>query len=40
VKIANKSDLQIMQVLIQARLDVTVTKVCRECGMSRATFYK
>jgi len=40
VKITNKSDLQIMQILSQARSGVTLTELCRECGMSRATFYK
>jgi len=40
VKIANKSDLQIMQILSQARSAVTVTELYRECGMSRTTFYK
>ena len=34
------TDAQIMQILKQAEGGVTVPDLCREHGMSRATFYK
>ena len=35
-----KSDSQIMQILSQAGSGVPVSELCREHGMSSATFYK
>ena len=35
-----KSDSQIMQILNQARSGTPVSELCREHGMSSATFYK
>jgi putative transposase len=40
MKTARKSDSQIMQILNQARSGVPVPELCREHGMSSATFYK
>jgi len=40
MKTARKSDSQIMQILSQAGSGVPVSELCREHGMSSATFYK
>ena len=40
MKTARKSDSQIMQILSQAGSGVPVSELCRERGMSSATFYK
>ena len=40
MKTTRKSDSQIMQILSQARSGVPVPELCREHGMSSATFYK
>ena len=39
-KTTRKSDSQIMQILSQAGSGVPVSELCREHGMSSATFYK
>jgi putative transposase len=40
MKTKHKSDSQIMQILSQAGSGVPVSELCREHGMSSATFYK
>jgi len=40
MKTTRKSDSQIMQILNQASSGVPVSELCREHGMSSATFYK
>jgi putative transposase len=40
MKTARKSDSQIMQILNQVSSEAPVSGLCREHGMSRATFYK
>jgi putative transposase len=40
MKTTRKSDSQIMQILSQAGSGVPVSELCREHGMSGATFYK
>jgi putative transposase len=40
MKTTRKSDSQIMQILNQAGSGVPVSELCREHGMSSATFYK
>ncbi len=40
MKTTRKSDSQIMQILSQANSGVPVPDLCREHGMSSATFYK
>jgi putative transposase len=40
MKTTRKSDSQIMQILSQASSGVPVPELCREHGMSSATFYK
>ena len=40
MKTTRKSDSQIMQILSQAGSGVPVAELCREHGMSSATFYK
>ena len=40
MKTTRKSDPQIMQILSQAGSGVPVSELCREHGMSSATFYK
>jgi putative transposase len=40
MKTTCKSDSQIMQILSQAGSGVPVSELCREHGMSSATFYK
>ena len=40
MKTTRKSDSQIMQILSQASSGVPVSELCREHGMSSATFYK
>jgi putative transposase len=40
MKTIRKSDSQIMQILSQAGSSVPVSELCREHGMSSATFYK
>jgi putative transposase len=40
MKTTRKSDSQIMQILSQVGSGVPVSKLCREHGMSSATFYK
>jgi len=40
MKTTRKSDSQIMQILSQATSGITVSGLCREHGMSSATFYK
>jgi putative transposase len=40
MKTTRKSDSQIMQILSQAISGVPVSELCREHGMSSATFYK
>ena len=40
MKTARKSDSQIMQILSQASSGIPVSELCREHGMSSATFYK
>ena len=40
MKVTRKSDSQIMQILSQAGSGVPVSELCREHGMSSATFYK
>mgnify|MGYP006420466493 FL=1 len=40
MKTTRKSDSQIMQILSQAGSGVPVSELCREHGMSSATFYK
>lgn len=40
MKTARKSDSQIMQILKQAQAGAPVSELCREHGMSSATFYK
>jgi putative transposase len=40
MKTTRKSDSQIMQILSQAGSGVPVSELCREYGMSSATFYK
>ena len=40
MKTTRKSDPQIMQILSQAGSGVPVSELCREHGMSGATFYK
>jgi putative transposase len=40
MKTTRKSDSQIMQILSQANSGVPVSELCREHGMSSATFYK
>jgi len=40
MKTARKSDSQIMQILSQAQAGTPVPELCREHGMSSATFYK
>jgi putative transposase len=40
MKTTRKSDSQIMQILSQASSGVPVSELCRERGMSSATFYK
>ena len=37
---SRKSDSQIMQILNQAQAGIPVYELCREHGMSSATFYK
>jgi len=39
MKTARKSDSQIMQILSQAQAGTPVPELCREHGMSSATFY-
>jgi putative transposase len=39
MKTTHKSDSQIMQILSQAGSGVPVMELCREHGMSSATFY-
>jgi putative transposase len=38
MKTSHKSDSQIMQILIQAQAGTPVFELCREHGMSSATF--
>jgi putative transposase len=40
MKHSNYSDRQIMDILNQATTGVAIPDLCREHGMSRATFYK
>ena len=40
MKTSRKSDSQIMQILNQAQVGTPVSELCREHGMSSATFYK
>jgi len=40
MKTSRKSDSQIMQILNQAQAGTPVSELCREHGMSSATFYK
>jgi putative transposase len=40
MKTTRKSDSQIIQILSQADSGVPVSELCREHGMSSATFYK
>ena len=40
MKTTRKSDSQIMQILSQANSGAPVPELCREHGMSSATFYK
>ena len=40
MKTTRKSDSQIMQIISQAISGVPVSELCREHGMSSATFYK
>jgi len=40
MKTTRKSDSQIMKILSQAGSGVPVSELCREYGMSSATFYK
>ena len=40
MKKSRKSDSQIMQILNQAQAGAPVSELCREHGMSSATFYK
>jgi putative transposase len=40
MKTTRKSDSQIMQILSQVGSGVPVSELCREHGMSSATFYK
>jgi putative transposase len=40
MKTTRKSDSQIMQILSQANSGIPVSELCREHGMSSATFYK
>jgi len=40
MKTTRKSDSQIMQILNQAQAGTPVPELCREYGMSSATFYK
>jgi putative transposase len=40
MKTTRKSDSQIMQILSQASSGIPVSELCREHGMSSATFYK
>jgi len=40
MKTTRKSDSQIMQILSQAKSGIPVSELCREYGMSSATFYK
>ena len=40
MKKSRKSDSQIMQILNQAQAGTPVSELCREHGMSSATFYK
>jgi putative transposase len=40
MKTTRKSNSQIMQILRQAGSGVPVSELCREHGMSSATFYK
>jgi len=40
MKTTRKSDSQIMQILNQAQAGTPVSELCREYGMSSATFYK
>jgi putative transposase len=40
MKTTRKSDSQIMQILSQASSGIPVFELCREHGMSSATFYK
>jgi len=40
MKTTRKSDSQIMQILNQAQAGMPVSELCREHGMSSATFYK
>jgi len=40
MKTTRKSDSQIMQILNQAQAGTPVPELCREHGMSSATFYK
>jgi len=40
MKTTRKSDSQIMQILNQAQAGTPVSELCREHGMSSATFYK
>ncbi len=40
MKISRFTDSQIMQILKQAEAGVSVPELCREHGMSSATFYK
>ena len=39
MKTTRKSDSQIMRILSQAGSGVPASELCRECGMSSATFY-
>ena len=39
MKTTRKSDSQIMQILNQAQAGTPVSELCREHGMSSATFY-
>jgi putative transposase len=40
MKISRFTDSQIMQILKQAEAGISVPELCREHGMSSATFYK
>ena len=40
MKTSRKSDSQIMQILNHAQVGTPVSELCREHGMSSATFYK
>ena len=40
MKISRFTDSQIMQILKQAEAGISAPKLCREHGMSSATFYK